>query len=265
MINDNVCKFVPSAKNAPADINAVNFVLESTDIAQTPAVKSVYALHLVTQGSGVLTLDEKRYGIEKGNLFFTLPSSRYSICGEEGLEYAYVSFLGGGAPALVKRVMQGGAAAIFDAPDGLVSFWKTALGNANPQNVDLLSKSVLEYSAALLINYLPEENSADAAARIERYVQSNFTSADLRLKSLARQFGYNEKYLSKLFFRYTGMHFGSYLANLRINAACALMQEGKTAIKEIAFACGFSDPLYFSKVFKSKMGVTPSQFTLNLK
>ena len=39
MTNDNVCKFVPSSKNVPADINAVNFVLESTDIAQTPAVK----------------------------------------------------------------------------------------------------------------------------------------------------------------------------------------------------------------------------------
>ena len=260
MQNNNICKFVPSVKKTPAEINSVNFVLENTDVAKKEDIRSVYALHLVTRGKGRFTLNGKQFDIEKGNLFFTLPSSLYSICGENGLEYAYVSFLGGGAPALVKRVMPDGAAKIFDGTDDLIAFWKAALRQANPQNIDLISKGVLEYSAALLINFMPEEKAADVAACIERYVQNNFASADLRLKSIAQRFGYSEKYLSKLFFRYTGMRFGSYLVNLRINAACGLMQEGKTAVKEIAFACGFADPLYFSKVFKAKMGVTPSDF-----
>ena len=260
MQNVNICKFVPLIKNTPVDINSVNFVLENTDVAKKEAIRSVYALHLVTRGRGTLTLDGKRYNIEKGNLFFTLPSSLYAICGESELEYAYVSFLGGGAPVLVKRVMPGESVRVFDGTDDLIVFWKAALGQATPQNIDLISKSVLEYSAAILINCMPEEKAVDVEAGIERYVQNNFMSADLRLKSIAKHFGYSEKYLSKLFFRYTGMRFGSYLMNLRINAACGFMQEGKTAVKEIAFACGFADPLYFSKVFKAKMGVTPSDF-----
>jgi AraC-like DNA-binding protein len=38
------------------------------------------------------------------------------------------------------------------------------------------------------------------------------------------------------------------------------MGKGFKSVNDIAFLCGFNDPLYFSKVFKSKMEVTPTAF-----
>ena len=260
MQRDNICKFVPSFQNAPIDVNTVNFVLESSDVGEKEGIRSVYSLFLITRGSGELVLDDRHYDLEKGNLFLILPSARYSIRAKQDLEYAYVSFLGVGAPILVQRLTKNGVMKIFEGTDGLIAYWKQALAHAHPKNIDLISKGVLEYSTALLIDDVPQESATKSVVRIEQYIRRNFTLPGIRLHSVAKQFGYSEKYLSKLFLRHTGMHFGEYLTNLRINAACGLMQERQSSVKEVAFACGFTDPLYFSKVFKVKMGVTPSAF-----
>ena len=52
---------------------------------------------------------------------------------------------------------------------------------------------------------------------------------------------------------------------IRVNNACALMNKGFTSVKDIAFLCGFNDPLYFSKVFKTKMKQTPREYISSIK
>ena len=46
---------------------------------------------------------------------------------------------------------------------------------------------------------------------------------------------------------------------LRLQHACELAGT-ITSVQDIAAMSGFSDPLYFCKVFKKSMGVTPSAF-----
>jgi AraC-like DNA-binding protein len=38
------------------------------------------------------------------------------------------------------------------------------------------------------------------------------------------------------------------------------MESGSISVSDIALNCGFSDPLYFSKVFKKKYGVCPTEY-----
>ena len=58
-------------------------------------------------------------------------------------------------------------------------------------------------------------------------------------------------------------HFGSspkqYVIKLRLHKALQLLVENKLSVKEVAFACGFSDEKYFSRAFKAKYGYPPSQ------
>ncbi|MBP5716261.1 MAG: helix-turn-helix domain-containing protein [Bacteroidales bacterium] len=49
------------------------------------------------------------------------------------------------------------------------------------------------------------------------------------------------------------------LQDMRIEYAKQLLKQGNTTVKEVAFLVGFNDPKYFSKVFKAKVGVSPSQ------
>lgn len=46
--------------------------------------------------------------------------------------------------------------------------------------------------------------------------------------------------------------FNQYVSHRRISYALRLIEEGHDSVRDIAAACGFSDALYFSKVFKKK-------------
>lgn len=59
----------------------------------------------------------------------------------------------------------------------------------------------------------------------------------------------------------TGLTFVSFLRNIRMKAACRIMEEKKRIrIAELAFAVGYNDPRYFSSSFKKEMGMHPSEY-----
>ena len=42
--------------------------------------------------------------------------------------------------------------------------------------------------------------------------------------------------------------------------ACQLLREGRLSIKEVSSAVGYTDPNYFSRIFKKIVGQTPSEY-----
>lgn len=58
----------------------------------------------------------------------------------------------------------------------------------------------------------------------------------------------------------TGLSPIDYLQELRINRSVQLLDSGKYNISTVAYMTGFSDPKYFTKFFKRKMGITPSVY-----
>ena len=59
----------------------------------------------------------------------------------------------------------------------------------------------------------------------------------------------------------TGQTFVSFVRNIRMKAACALMDEKENiSIAELAYAVGYNDPRYFSGSFKKEIGMLPSEY-----
>lgn len=58
----------------------------------------------------------------------------------------------------------------------------------------------------------------------------------------------------------TGTTPAEYFKNYKLNRAAALLKEGKYNISEVTYMTGFSSLAHFSKVFKRKFGMNPSQF-----
>lgn len=76
--------------------------------------------------------------------------------------------------------------------------------------------------------------------------------------------GYCTDHFRRLFKKETGTTPTKYLIRLRIDTARKLLEQEYifgTMIKEIARLSGFADPLYFSKLFKDKVGLSPSDYT----
>lgn len=93
---------------------------------------------------------------------------------------------------------------------------------------------------------------------IIEYIRKHF-SEDLHLELLSEQFGISSKYLSKRLKEELGVNFVDYLTTLRINKAIEELKTNKS-ITEIYNDVGFNNRNTFNRLFKTKTGVTPSEY-----
>jgi len=95
------------------------------------------------------------------------------------------------------------------------------------------------------------------------YIRENYVHG-IQLADAAEAAQVNAAYLSRLFTKYIGTNFIDYLTALRINEAERLLREKQITVKEAAFASGYQDPNYFSKIFKKIKGILPTEVTHDL-
>ena len=87
----------------------------------------------------------------------------------------------------------------------------------------------------------------------------------ISVSSLAKDFGYNPDYFSHVFKETFGVSPQKYVINKRIAAAKHLLLTTDKSVSEIALSCGFSDPLYFTRMFSKETGAAPSVFRKRFK
>lgn len=96
-------------------------------------------------------------------------------------------------------------------------------------------------------------------ARAQDYVENNL-GEKLTLAIVARAIHVSRTRLVQEFCAHTGETFGAYLLRRRLEQARELLVTTSHSIEGISWVCGFSNPHYFSTVFRRRMGVTPTQF-----
>lgn len=106
----------------------------------------------------------------------------------------------------------------------------------------------------------PVVEYSKVGARLVEFVEENYASK-LPIQSVADYFGYSKQYFCKWFKTETGVTFNEFLNAVRIQHARTYLVGGYT-VEETAEQCGFSDPSYFTKVFKRYAGVTPKAYAL---
>ena len=84
----------------------------------------------------------------------------------------------------------------------------------------------------------------------------------LTMADVADNFHISYPYFSRMFKSYTGFGFAEYLTHLRMQRAARLLTGAEKSVAEIAELCGFTDPNYFSAVFKKRMGVSPKKYRM---
>lgn len=102
-------------------------------------------------------------------------------------------------------------------------------------------------------------NGDTAIANCVRYMNANFCDPQTDVKTVCAEAFISESSLQRAFAKYFGMSPKQYLINLRMNRALQLLTENELSVKEICFACGFTDEKYFSRAFKKKYNYPPSQ------
>ena len=90
-------------------------------------------------------------------------------------------------------------------------------------------------------------------------IDRNFPMA-LDLGFFAQSLHLSYSYLSTLFKNEIGMTFKEYLNVVRIRNACELLKKKNCLVGEVAELVGYSNPYYFSKVFKKSTGYSPAEY-----
>lgn len=105
------------------------------------------------------------------------------------------------------------------------------------------------------------ESRSESVLEIEREIIQHYTDLDFDLGQYLKKLPFSEDYLTKLFKREMGTTPSKYLMDLRLRSAMDWLRiSGDSSISEIASMCGFRDPLHFSRVFRKKYGVSPSNY-----
>lgn len=91
------------------------------------------------------------------------------------------------------------------------------------------------------------------------YIDEHYAEA-LSLTGLGKHFHFNPSYLSSYFTAHNKEGFSEHLNKIRVAKAEELLRDGELSISEISGQVGYSDPGYFTKVFKKQTGFSPSQY-----
>ena len=92
------------------------------------------------------------------------------------------------------------------------------------------------------------------------YIGKEYVNSSLTNETVAKHCNISEVYLRKLFVKELGITPRQYLIDLRLQRAKQLLCEGVMKINAIAENCGFANQYHFSRAFKEKTGVTPSEY-----
>lgn len=95
--------------------------------------------------------------------------------------------------------------------------------------------------------------------KTREFVNNNFATPFTR-EQIAAALGVSPTYVSRVFHRQTGMALWDYVNGFRIARACDLLQHSDMPVTEVAFAVGFNDPAYFSRVFRREIGKSPATY-----
>lgn len=91
-------------------------------------------------------------------------------------------------------------------------------------------------------------------------MEKNMDNSDLTVAELVSQIGIGRSVFFKKLISLTGLAPIEFIREVRIKRAAQLIETGQFTISQVTFMVGNNDPRYFSKCFKQKFGITPSEY-----
>ena len=114
--------------------------------------------------------------------------------------------------------------------------------------------------------FAESENFSPVVKTVRADIERGISDCTYSLEDSLKRLPLNYDYVRKLFKKETGATPHEYLLHERMKLAQGLILGGMSnryseyTVSQIAEACGYSDPLYFSRVFKKYFGVAPSEY-----
>ena len=235
-----------------------------------PAVRPNYIIHFVLEGRGKYQVGDEIYELSKGQGFLIEPEvlTFYQADAKDPWTYLWIGFQGEKAQEFMKDIGLNSQKLIFRSKhaEKLKEIVVSMLKN---NTYSVTSQFILEGLLYIFLSVLTEDIEITFFSEKERenlyirkaieYIQNTYSN-NIKVTDIASYVCINRSYLYTLFQKNTGMSPQEYLANYRLTRAAELLDVTDLPVSSVAMSCGYRDPLVFSKAFKGKKGMSPSQY-----
>lgn len=137
---------------------------------------------------------------------------------------------------------------------------KKVIGIMNCCDNGRIADSLVQLVRTMKNDVETRESKRPRAERIKEYIDTNYTSPELSLSSIAGQFRISEGYVTRLMKRYYGIKVSQYVNEKRLERVKYLMKDDSLNINEIADQAGFYSYRTMIRSFKQAEGVTPTEY-----
>ena len=226
---------------------------------------------LVYCQSGEIILNDngKLQRIKRGDIVLKSPSQSLQIQTQanQNHDYYWINFTGDLAVDFAQRLLMkmdndkahvGDLTNIFNDFDELLALGQKGYTATNVIHaVHVLQQALSFLALQLRLNAFNKSSKFDLES-IENLMRNNLHN-ELNLDTLAHYSQLSKYHFCKKFKELTDSTPIQHYINMKMHKACFLLDNTTDAIRQIAEVLGYSDPYYFSRLFKKTVGMSPKQ------
>ena len=238
-------------------VNCTGAVSSHAVFSNRSVRQDYYYLYLLQGG---LMMED--FTLLPGDVIILEPGRPYQYESLEDTSYLWVHFTGFEARSLAKTALeQTNARHSIGIHEEILLVFKRLFAEflAHDSQADALAvcllREILLLTGRFSDKMLPENRPLKALS----YIHSHFHEP-ISMEKLASLEHISATSLRTAFHRHTGMSPNEYLILQRINFSCRLLTQTDLDIRSIASQAGYPDPYYFSRIFKEKTGLAPSEY-----
>ena len=249
--------------------NPIHFELQKK-LGVVPHFHKEIELIYVEKGSAVALADNKKYKLQKDDLFIAFPNQIH--CYEKCVEGSYLAFIISpsvffGTEKLFKTNLPEGNKLSFKNDAELKRLFRSVMKTKSKYST-LEQSGYLNLAMNIILPKLrlspQKEGGTLTLHRVAEYCGEHFTE-EISLGSVADALGLSKYYISRLFNNNLGISFSDFVNSLRIEYACRLIASTDKKIADISLDAGFSTIRSFNRAFSDIMKMTPHAYRNSLK
>lgn len=204
-------------------------------------------------GNGVLKTDEKDIPFSAGKIIAVPAGVLHGSASDGYFKNVCINFEFEGFKAT-------GAIEIADTPEGSISSLIKIIYYYYYIDREICRDLVKSLKAMILRQSAAEGEHLMWVENVYLEIRERFTDCDFDIKKCIESTHYSDDYFRTKFKSVYGIAPVQFLNELRIERAYTLLtSQSETSVSEVARACGFSDPLYFSRMYKRFRGHSPTE------
>lgn len=222
-----------------------------------PHERPHWVLHYCTHGAGQFIFDDLEIPYQAGDLTIIPAEMTHAHRNSGGAGCIYLYIINATLAFRHPMVLQD------DENHSLLHLFADAhyLFQHQPE----LHETLLPAYGHLIAQYISVHRTASPrnllVEEIAQSITQNYPNPNFDLDSVLRSAPYCYDYLCRLFRQEMHITPHKYLAHLRLQTAADILRIGTSkSITEVARMCGYQDPLYFSRMFKKKYGISPREY-----